>query len=351
MSEKRAGKLVGWLKSKRFLSRTMARTCEGFAPFSFPACDGHARGSASGKENAAVLGHAMHYTNDYSDRRVVRESLRDPRLQSWPNGAGLAVWTVFNVECWPSNTLGGGGSSAVPKPPDIRNQTFRDYGLRAGVWRLIDMHDRLQWPVSIALNGAVCDVAPDVVQAFADRSWDIMGHGIDQSRGLPFLKPGEEEADIAWTLDRIQAFTGKRPKGWLGPGLAETADTPDILSRHGVDYIADRVDDDVPYYIRTQTKPLVAVPYSVNLNDLPAFTRQNFSAPQFAEMIVDSFEVLLKESAKTPRVLCIPLHTYLSGVPFRAKHIEKAFAHLKTHKNAWFATGADIARHYRAVTQ
>ena len=284
---------------------------------------------------------------DYRDPRIMTSG-EGEQLTAWPNGAKLAVWLVLNVECWPIDYLGPGGMPWPQSPPDVPNSTFREYGNRVGVWRLIAMFDRLGLPVSIALNGAMCEFRPDIVKAFADRDWDIMGHGVDQSRPLNRIPPDEEAGDIAKTLDAIEAACGRRPKGWLGPGLAQTAATPDLLAAGGVHYIADRLDDQVPYYVHTNSAPLVSVPYSLDLNDYSAFAGLALTGRQYGEMLRDQFEVLLDEAADEPRVMCIPLHTYLSGAPHRSKPIEEALSFMKGHRDVWFATGAQIAEAFEA---
>ena len=47
-------------------------------------------------------------------------------------------------------------------------------------------------------------------------------------------------------MDILETFTGKRPVGWLGPGLTQTLETPDLLVEAGVKYIGDWVFDDEP---------------------------------------------------------------------------------------------------------
>ena len=70
-------------------------------------------------------------------------------------------------------------------------------------------------------------------------------------------KVADERLDIRRTTDAIAAFTGRRPRGWLGPGLTETWETPDILTEEGYDYLCDWVMDDQPVRLRTRTGSIV----------------------------------------------------------------------------------------------
>ena len=271
----------------------------------------------------------------------------------WPNGARLAVWVVINVEHWEWESLAGVTmSSPAVEPPDVPNYAWREYGSRVGVWRTIDVLDRLTIPASITLNASVCDEYPAILRAFLEREWEIMGHGWTNSQGLSGLSEEQERALIARTLERITRDTGhlRKPRGWLGPGLAETSRTLDILAEHDIDYVADWVNDEQPYLLQTATKPLVSVPYSIDVNDIGAFTRRGFSGADYADMLRDQFDVLYQESERTAKVMCIPIHPFITGVPFRSKHLEAALAYMRRQEHAWFTTGSQIVSAWRQAT-
>ena len=271
----------------------------------------------------------------------------------WPNGSRLAVWVVINVEHWEWDRLSGVVmASPAAEPPDIPNYAWREYGSRVGVWRTIEVLDRLEIPASITLNASVCDEYPEILLAFLQREWEIMGHGWTNSQGLSGLDEAAERQLIARTLERITRETGyvRKPRGWLGPGLAETNRTLDILAEHEIEYVADWVNDDQPYLLQTATKPLVSVPYSIDVNDIGTFTRRGFTGQDYADMLRDQFDVLYQEAEKTAKVMCIPIHPFITGVPFRSKHLEAALAYMRRHEHAWFTTGSQIVSAWRQAT-
>lgn len=271
----------------------------------------------------------------------------------WPNGARLAIWVVINVEHWEWESLAGVTMSSVAvTPPDVPNYAWREYGSRVGVWRTIEVLDRLQIPASITLNASVCDEYPEILIAFLQREWEIMGHGWTNSQGLSGLDEAQERELIARTLERITRETGhvRRPRGWLGPGLAETHRTLDILAEHDIEYVADWVNDEQPYLLQTATKPIVSVPYSIDVNDIGAFTRRGFTGADYAEMLRDQFDVLYQEAERTAKVMCVPIHPFITGVPFRSKHLEAALAYMRRHEHAWFTTGTHIVNAWRQAT-
>ena len=76
----------------------------------------------------------------------------------------------------------------------------------------------------------------------------------------------------------IAKATGKPPRGWLGPGLTETWETPDLLAEEGYDYVADWVLDDQPVWLKTRGKPIINVPYTQECNDVAMMLIQHHKA-------------------------------------------------------------------------
>jgi peptidoglycan/xylan/chitin deacetylase (PgdA/CDA1 family) len=270
---------------------------------------------------------------------------------AWPNGARLAVWIVPNIECFDESSLVGNTTMSQPKePPDIGNYAWRDYGMRVGVWRQIDQLQRLGIRATVALNSNVCHLYPEVVEACVAAGWELMGHGRTNSEFLFGMSKKTERAVIAEVFDTIERASGRRPAGWLGPGLGETPNTVDLLAECGARYVADWVNDDQPYRLKTKRGDLISVPYSVELNDLPVFLRRGAMPEDFERMIVDQFEVLYREGATSPRVMCIALHPYITGVPYRAARLEAALGAIKEREGVWFATGTEIVEAYLTAT-
>jgi len=269
-----------------------------------------------------------------------------PRL-AWPNGKRLAVWIVPNVEHYEADLLTGPTvATAALEPPDTPNYTWRDYGMRVGVWRLMETMGRLDVPGTVALNARVCELYPRVVDACVKLGWEFMGHGKTNSRPLSGMSEAEESTLIPEVLATIERATGRRPRGWLGSGLAETDRTLDLLAQHGVRYVADWVNDDQPYPLRTDHGPLYSLPYAIETNDIGAFVRRSFTPADWGTMLRDQFDVLYAESAQTAKVMCIALHPWIVGQPFRAKHFEAALAYMRGHQDAWFTTGSAIVDAY-----
>ena len=265
-----------------------------------------------------------------------------------PKSARLVVWTIVNVEEWdiqgpmPRTVLPPPGGASVL--PDIPNFAWFEYGMRVGFWRLKAVLDKHRIKATLAINASVCLAYPRIAQAAKDARWEFMGHGFTQ-KAMHHVEDQREA--IRKSVEVIEKFTGKAPLGWLGPGLTETWETLDLLAEAGFQYVADWVNDDQPYEIKTRAGTLVSLPYTVEVNDIPIMIIQHHEAEELYRRARDQFETLYAEGAKSARVMAIAVHPYISGVPHRIKYLDRIYAHLRKQKGVLFWTGEEILNWYR----
>ncbi len=271
---------------------------------------------------------------------------------TWPGGKTLAVWIIPNVEVWQFDSPVGAAISpnVTNRVPDVINYAWRDYGIRVGLWRIADILDSAGLRATVALNSKVCDIFPKAVEEMKRRGWEFMGHGITNSRNLANLPLPEERDVIQTTLRTIEQATGKRPRGWLGPGLTETFNTLDILAEEGVNYVGDWNSDDQPFSMKVKTGKLFTVPYGMDINDMSLINRLGYTGEQYLQALTDQFDTLYADSRKTARVMGIPLHPFLIGQPWRAPYLKKAIAHFQKHDRVWFTTGSEIVDAFQRIS-
>ena len=265
-----------------------------------------------------------------------------------PKGARIAVWTIVNIEEWdiekPVARQYLSAPQGVATVPDVPNWAWHEYGMRVGFWRLLEALAKRKLRATTAINAHVCASYEPVARAMLDAGWEFMGHGVKQ--GAMHLLP-DQRAAIHEAVQRIRDFTGKKPKGWLGPGLTETWETLDLLAAEGIEYVSDWVNDDQPYEIRTASGPLVSVPYSIELNDIPMMVIQHHESGAWLQRCRDQFDRLYLEGARNPRVMALAVHPYNSGVPHRIKYFEAVYDYMRKQKGVWFTTGEEIYEWYR----
>ena len=269
---------------------------------------------------------------------------------NWPDNARLAIYLGVNLECF---SFGAGlGAQLCPSgTPDILNYSWRDYGNRVGVWRMLELFDTLQLPCTVLANSLMYRDAPGVVEAFRQRGDDIIAHGRTNAERQDALDESDERALIDDTTRTLHEHEGKHPGGWLGPWISESLATPDLLQEAGYDYVLDWSHDDQPVWMQTRSGPLLSVPYPQELNDIPQIVGRKIEGPAFRDMITDTFDVLHAESSRYPLVMGIALHPYIMGYPHRLKSLQQALQHIveRADERVWITTATAISEQYREM--
>lgn len=260
----------------------------------------------------------------------------------WPNGARVALWVCPNIEYFYIDKPLRGGFG-TPHLPDVTGYTLRDYGSRIGVFRLMEVLDKHEIRASVLLNADVCKKQPEIIEQGNKRKWEWLGHGLTNNLALNDYPPEDEQRIIREVTETIASSTGKKPKGWLGPGLIETFNTPDLLAAEGYEYVCDWGCDDQPIPMRVKSGRMIVVPYEQGINDINIFLRRNHTPEEYLRMVCDQFDALYEEGAKSARVMAIPLHPFIIGFPFRIRYLDKALEYICSHKDVWRATGWEIA--------
>src|ERR1700727_192395 len=256
-----------------------------------------------------------------------------PRL-AWPDGARRAVGVIVNVEEWDPRqamprtvlTPPAGGSPM----PDIPNWAWHEYANRVGFWRFVEVFDALSIRPVLAINGSALAAYPAIVRAACDRGWEFIGHGFTQRN---MQKVENERADIRKTRGIIAQATGKPPRGWLGPGLTETWETPDLLVEEGYDYVADWVLDDQPVWLKTRSKPILNLPYTQECNDVAMMLIQHHEAPEYYDRSVDQFEQIYADSENSARIMALSMHPYIMGARHCVKYLRGVFEVIRSESD------------------
>ena len=277
-----------------------------------------------------------------------------------PDGARVAVLPYINIEHFPADIP---GTALIPGTqgfsPDPLNYGWRDYGNRVGLWRMMELMDKVGMRGTVCLNSEIIREYPRIIEEGMARDWAFIGHGINnapanfignapdgQGGHIP-LDEDKERSIISTVCNTMEEALGRKTKGWLSPFLTHTDNTPKILEENGVEYLCDFTADDHPFRFNTPKNNLIAVPYTVELNDIPAFLNLGVSSEAFGDMIVDQFDVLYEEGATNARCMPICLHTFHVGQPNKFKHLKRAFEYIAGHDDVLLTTGDDINDWYR----
>lgn len=267
-----------------------------------------------------------------------------------PGGARLAFWSIVNYEVW---DIGRPMPRQVLPPPtgasllpDVPHWSWHEYGMRVGCWRFFDLYERLGIRPTLAVNARTCEDYPRVAEEAKRLGWEFMGHSYDQ---MPMHKWEDQPGMINRSMDILEKFTGKRPIGWLGPGLTATLETPENLVDAGVKYVADWVFDDEPAVMRTAKGPLVALPYTVEINDITIMIVQHHESEHFLKRAIDQFDRLYQEGKDRVKVMALAIHPYISGQPHRIKYLEQVYDYVNRFEGVVHMNGEEIYNWYASV--
>ncbi len=270
-----------------------------------------------------------------------------------PNGKPLIIHVVVNIEYWAYDQLTPRTIVIPPHGrshvPDLPNFCWSEYGNRAGMPRLLDLFTTRNIPVSASINASVLEVYPGLARSVRDAGWEFIGHGMHQ-RALG--GENDEASLIQASLDALEAFTGKRPVGWMSPGWSETYDTLDHLRANGIEYVCQWVIDDIPTRLVTKHGPMVSLPYGLDINDSVVFAIEKHSSAEMRLRIEETIRTFEREIAEQgqPRVLTIPLHPHLSGVAHRINHLTEVIDSLIARDDTIFMNGSQILDWYRQAS-
>ena len=276
----------------------------------------------------------------------------------WPNGARLAVILTINLEFWEltrdqTEPLYPGGPASIPHPvpgnvPDYVNWTWREYGHRIGVWRIIDALDAAGIPASCTMNARMATDRREVIDAVNKRGWELVPHNWAQNDILSdyAYRPDEERDLVRRTLNVYEDVVGRSPRGWLSSSLRPTQRTPEILAKHGCIFFCDFLNDDQPYMLRTANGPLVCVPYSNDINDFNLFARGGMTLDQGLATLREQFNQLYTEGANDMRIMNFGMHPHVMGQAYRIRALRDFLSYITEFEDVWFPKREEIAEWY-----
>ena len=287
--------------------------------------------------------------------------LPDRAPLKFPDGAHVALIFTINIEYWEPFRPGQkepmfpGGPATIPHalPGDVldtANWTWREYGQRIGIWRVMDVFDKMGVAPSCTCNGMIMVERRRIVDAVKERGWELVPHNWAQNDLLTYYahNPEQERAVIRKTLDKYQEVVGRPAKAWLSSAIRGTLHTPAFLKEFGLVAYCDYLNDDQPYLIDTIHGPIVCVPYSNDINDFNMFARGSSSTRDGIEMLKLCFDQLHAEGATTGRIMNVGLHPHVIGQPHRIAALREFIEYVKGKSQVWFPTREQIATWYLA---
>ena len=168
----------------------------------------------------------------------------------------------------------------------------------------------------------------------------IAAHGWGQEI-IPATQAIEaEKADLYRCLDALEAASGQRPSGWISPRCTPSANTATLLAEAGVPWHSDYFDYDLPRVVTTPAGTLTAVPFTMEINDMPMSVRYGNEPVTFSRSLGRILEHW-PAFAKRPACLDITAHAHVYGRVFGAIEVASALALVQKHSEHAFLTNHD----------
>lgn len=269
---------------------------------------------------------------------------------TWPGGKRLALFVMVHLEHFPMGMTGKpvmpiGGLRYVP---DFHGYTNRDYGNRVGIYRILRLLDRFGIKATAAVNSDVAKRYPQLIDEIVGRGWEIMASGVNMGRlHHGGLARAEEDALVAEVAEALRAG-GRTVRGWHSPAHSASQNTLDLVAAHGFQYVADWINDDLPYGMRTPAGPLYSLPSGFEWSDAKVLVQNDRAVEDYEAQVMSAFRFLEAEAMATgARVLPLPLHTWVIGQPHRIRTLERVLGAILSSPGVWPATASEIVDAYR----
>lgn len=283
-----------------------------------------------------------------------------PPTVRWPGGAGLAVNFVLNVEEGSEYSIHDGDgrsesaltevrASRVPLGDrDLAAESMYEYGSRVGFWRLHRLFTGRGVPLTVFASALALERCPDIAQAIAATDWDVCAHGYRWVEHY-LIDPTTEADQIARAHTSLAKTLGRAPRGWYCRYSASAATRGLVCAHGGFDYDSDAYNDDLPYWTQVGGHAHLVIPYSMVTNDAKFLSGDVHSGRDYADFLIDTFDVLLEESRDVPRMMSVGLHARVIGHPGRMAGLIRFMDYIAGRDGVWQCRRGDIADHWRAT--
>lgn len=298
--------------------------------------------------------HYPHRRKGLDHDRFDRRYLRDLPKADWPDGQRLKIWLTVHFEHFPMDMpskpfVAPGG---MDRPyPSVWDFSTRDYGNRVGIYRLFKVLDKHGVAATAAMNSEVARRYPYLLQEILRRDWEIAAAGTDMGR----LHHGEldrasEEAMVVESFGTLRQLSGEAVTGWHSPAHSQSVHTPDLVAAKGGKYLADWINDDMPYAFRTTEGEVTQLPLSWDLSDHKILHVQNMPVTDYEWQVNAAFDALDAESrSRGARILSLSLSPWIIAQPSRIRALDRLLTRFLAVEGVGAATGEAICRDWQAL--
>jgi peptidoglycan/xylan/chitin deacetylase (PgdA/CDA1 family) len=257
--------------------------------------------------------------------------------QAWPQGRTLAVSVSVMLEGWSEGAapgVGPMGNVLKAGTLDLQGLSWADYGAKAGAWRLLDVLGAAGVPAVFYVSGVLAEAHPKLMRAITAVGHKVAAHGWSQHIIPATQTQADEKADLDRCLNILAETAGARPRGWISPRCTPSSHTTELLAEAGLAWHSDFFDEDLPRVVQTASGPITAVPFTMEVNDMPLSVRYGNEPEAYSRTVA---RILEGWPTLPPRPACLDLtvHAHVFGRPMGAIEFARSLQLVKNDSLAW----------------
>ena len=280
-------------------------------------------------------------------RKLVDQARAGKKLAPsvWPNGARCAVALSFDSD-HETNELRDGGQS-------IGRLSQGQYGNLQGIPRILKVLSDEAIPASFFVPAVTALLYPDEQKKISAQGHEIALHGWIHERNS--VLPLEAERDLMLrSADVLEKVSGVRPVGIRTPSWDFSANTLALIQEMGLIYDSSLMADVDCYELLMDgvNTGVVELPVEWIRDDAVYFNMNRFSGlrPQIAPTdVFDIFRRDFDSAYEEGGLFQLTMHPHVTGYRSRIWILKELIAHMKSKKDVWFASHADIVRYVKTA--
>jgi peptidoglycan/xylan/chitin deacetylase (PgdA/CDA1 family) len=268
---------------------------------------------------------------------------QSPAVKPWPKGYQSACLFTFDVDTEVSWVF-----REIDDPIAL---SMGRYEPRVGVPLLLNLLDEFDVKSTFFVPGWVAEQNTPMLDDILKRGHDVEHHGYLHEPPRTFKSDGEEEAALLKGIETLERLTGRRPRAYRSPFWEFSANTIPLLERHGFEYTGDLMDTLLPDYhaINGRTTGMINLPGHWILDDLAHFyyhisaRKTILSCRQVLELYKEELDGIHAYGG----LFTLTMHPQASGRPSRVLMLRSFMEYVKSHKDIWVTSPAELVAYWR----
>ena len=265
--------------------------------------------------------------------------------EGWPEGKALAVSVNIMCEAWTDDESPGIGPMGNPLKGgylDTQSRSWAEYGMTHGAPRLLDIVGELGVPAGTYASGIIAEKWPELLHRIDKDGHFIGAHAWMQNRLPVYQGRADEEAELKKGAALFADVVGKAPKGFASPRGTPSPNTAELLVENGFEWHIDYFNTDLPYRLDTAAGALAAIPFTMEINDLPLYMRYGNPPRAYSDVlkrVIDRYDTI----GRPPALIDITAHAHVFGRPYGAIEFREAIMAVKDIDWVWMTTHEELA--------